>query len=146
VGAGAALFSSGGQAAATLAPAPGRTPAPASSVATTPTPVAQCAPRPSLAVTSAPVGPGRLQVTVAAPATANDRLLALRFGAATNAQIRAGDQSGSGGFTVSLAPGTQQTSFTVSRATAGQAVTVPLTVLDSCGEWPSVVGGGASAF
>jgi hypothetical protein len=25
-------------------------------------------------------------------------------------------------------------------------VTVPLTVLDSCGEWPSVVGGGASAF
>jgi hypothetical protein len=105
-----------------------------------------CAPRPTLAVTTAPLGGGRLQVTITAPAAAHDRLLALRFGAATNARIEAGGQSGTGGFTVSLPPGTQQTTFVVTRVTAGQGATVPLVVVDSCGEWPTVVGGGAAAF
>jgi hypothetical protein len=35
-----------------------------------------------------------------------------------------------------------QTTFTVRRATAGQAFTVPLTVVDGCGDWPAFVGRG----
>jgi hypothetical protein len=35
--------------------------------------------------------------------------------------------------------------FTVERATPGQPTTIPFTVLDGCGEWPTFVGGGANA-
>ena len=63
-----------------------------------------------------------------------------------NARIEAGGQSGTGPLTVTLPAGTQQATFLVTRLSAGQAVTVPLTVVDSCGEWPTVVGGGASAL
>jgi hypothetical protein len=34
----------------------------------------------------------------------------------------------------------------VRRAAAGQASTADLTVTDTCGTWPTFVGGGASAF
>jgi hypothetical protein len=112
----------------------------------TPTPAAACAPRPSIGVATTTLGAGRLQVVVTAPSIANDRLVALRFGAATNARIEAPGQNGSGGFSVSLPPGTQQATFVVQRVADGQAVTVPLTVVDSCGEWPTVVGGGPAAF
>jgi len=30
--------------------------------------------------------------------------------------------------------------------TAGQSVTVPVTIMDACGDWPTVVGGGPEAF
>ncbi|HEY7067293.1 MAG TPA: choice-of-anchor Q domain-containing protein [Chloroflexota bacterium] len=105
-----------------------------------------CAPRPAVRVTTAPAGAGRLAVTVSADAAAHATLQALRFGTATNAQITAGSQSGGGSFTVPLVPGTAQTQFTVARVTAGQGATVPFTVIDSCGEWPTVVGGGPDAF
>jgi hypothetical protein len=36
--------------------------------------------------------------------------------------------------------------FTVKRNATGGAATVPLTVVDSCGEWPTLVGGGPAAF
>ncbi len=39
-----------------------------------------------------------------------------------------------------------RTPLLVRRATAGQATTVNLVVVDRCGEWPTVVGGGSSAF
>jgi hypothetical protein len=77
---------------------------------------------------------------------ANNALRVLRFGAATNATVEAGGQSGSGNFTVSLPAGTREYSFVVRRAATGQAVTVPVTVTDGCGEVPTFVGGGASAF
>jgi len=96
-------------------------------------------------VSTAPSGAGQLQVTVAASG-AGISLQALRFGAATNARVEAGGQSGSRSFAVSLAPGTQQTTFTVTRLAAGQPVTVTVVVVDSCGEWPTVVGGGAQAW
>jgi hypothetical protein len=83
---------------------------------------------------------------VTADASAHAALQALRFGNATNAQIDAGGQSGAGSFSVSLPSGTRQTTFTLTRLAAGQAATVPLVVVDSCGEWPTVVGGGPSAF
>jgi hypothetical protein len=34
----------------------------------------------------------------------------------------------------------------VSRVTAGQAATVHFTVRDTCGDWPTFVGGGPAAF
>jgi hypothetical protein len=109
-----------------------------------------CAPRPAVRVTSTGASAGRLQVTVAAgtaPGTPSNALVALRFGTATNAAIDAGDQTGQpGGFTVSLPPGTAQTTFTVRRLVVGAATTVNLVVVDGCGEWPTVVGGGAGAF
>ena len=82
---------------------------------------------------------------VAASAQGNT-LQALHFSTATNAQITAGGQTGNGNFTVTLPPGTQQTSFTIRRTTAGQPTTVNLVTVDRCGEWPTVVGGGSSAF
>lgn len=121
--------------------APAATAAPAA----TPTPAAICAPRPQLTVATVPSGAGRLQVTITAPAATNDVLQALRFGSATNAVVEAGGQSGSGGFTVTLPPGTQQATFTLARLAADRASTVPLTVLDSCGEWPTFVGAGPAA-
>ena len=113
----------------------------------TPTPTsAACTPRPKLTVATAPMGNGRLQVTIAVPPNTSDRLLALRFGAATNAVVEARGQHGPGSFSVSLPADTRQVQFVVSRASPGGAVTVPLTVVDECGEWPTVVGGGPAAF
>jgi hypothetical protein len=82
-------------------------------------------------------------VTVSAPP--GGTLQALRFGAAQSARPDAGDQGGSGPYTVALSAGTQQTAFTVTRVTARQGVDVPVTVADACGDWPTFVGGGPAA-
>jgi len=34
----------------------------------------------------------------------------------------------------------------VRRATSGQATNLPLTIMDTCGDWPSFVGGDPGAF
>jgi hypothetical protein len=107
-----------------------------------------CTPRPEVGIVSVPAANGSLQVTVSArtsPTTQSNALQTLRFGAGTNALVDAGTQVGAtGAFTVTLPAGTQQTTFTVRRATAGQAMTVPLTVVDACGDWPTFVGRGPS--
>jgi hypothetical protein len=36
--------------------------------------------------------------------------------------------------------------LTIHRLTASQPTTVEFTVADGCGDWPTVVGGGPSAF
>ena len=46
---------------------------------------------------------------------------------------------------IDMPAGTADYSFTIRRANTG-AVTVPLTVIDNCGEWKTFVGGGAGAF
>jgi len=94
---------------------------------------------------------GQLQVTIAAQTSAStptNALQALRFGAGTGAlvDVPGGPTGQAGSFTLSLPPGTQQTTFFVRQATAGAAATVPLVVVDGCGDWPTVVGGGPSAF
>jgi hypothetical protein len=109
-----------------------------------------CSPRPPITVDTHPTGDGRLQVTVTAdtqgPNGAN-RLSELRFGAGTNVLVDIAGQSGRvGPFTVSLTGTPTSGTFFVRRATPGQATTAPLTVVDSCGEWPTFVGGGPSAF
>jgi hypothetical protein len=54
-------------------------------------------------------------------------------------------RSGTGNFTVTLAPNTTELRFTVRRRAAG-AVQVPLTVTDGCPAWRTFVGGGPAAF
>jgi hypothetical protein len=109
-----------------------------------------CSPRSPVTVTTRAMGDGRLQVTVAAgtdgPNGAN-RLTELRFGASTNALIDVAGQNGkSGAFTVPLTDRPASLTFFVRRAAAGQPTTAPLTVVDICGEWPTLVGGGPTAF
>jgi hypothetical protein len=89
-----------------------------------------------------PDGAGRLRVTVSANAVRE-----IRFGPTSNALIdMAGHPSGrSGTYSATLPGGTQQATFHVRRSSAG-ATTVPMTVVDACGEWKTFVGGGASAF
>lgn len=112
--------------------------------------VLQCLPRPQVSVHVAGGAPGRLDVTITAgtPPTAPDnRLRSLRFGTASNALIDVAGLVGQpGGFTTDFNPPTGQTSFSVRRAQPGAAVTVPLVVVDGCGDWPTFVGGGPAAF
>jgi hypothetical protein len=49
-----------------------------------------------------------------------------------------------GSFSVQLEPGAQQVGFVVRRAQSGRPATVPLTVVDVCGPWPTFVGMGAN--
>lgn len=145
VNAGTAVSGSGPAPTATRTPTATPTRTPTNGPTSTPVP-SPCAPRPNVVVSAVPAGAGRLQVTVTSgnPAV---RLRELRFGAATNAQIDAGSTLGAnGGFTVSLTPASQQTSFVVRRAIDGQATHVPLVVVDDCGQWPTFVGGGPNAF
>jgi hypothetical protein len=75
-----------------------------------------------------------VRVTLTADAVARTELLTLRFGTATNGlvDVPRGPSGSPGGFTVTLALGTRQATFVVRRATAGQGVSVPLTVVDGC--------------
>ena len=102
--------------------------------------------RPAIKVAATRDGPGRLRVTVSA-ADASIPLRSIQFGAAKNGLIDANGQVGStGNLNWPLPPGAQQVTFTVRRAVQGQAVTVPLTVFDDIGAWPTFVGGGPEAF
>ncbi len=109
---------------------------------------ASCSPRPNVLLSTVATG-SSLQVTVTASTSAalpSNSLQRLSFGSATNALIDAGSVVGSSGnFTVNLPAGTQQTGFTVRRATPGQPTTVPFVVVDACGDWSTFVGGGANA-
>jgi hypothetical protein len=147
-------------AAPTATPTSSPTPVPPTATATrtlipptqtlTPAPPPACTPaRPSITVTVTPSG-GTLSVTVGVetlPGSPPNRIQALRFGAAANALIEVGGQPGRGGnFIVTLPAPTAQTSFVVRHAAAGAGTTVPLTVIDGCGEWPTLVGGGPQSF
>jgi hypothetical protein len=46
---------------------------------------------------------------------------------------------------VPLPADTQGVTLTVSRITPGQPTTIPLTIVDECGPWPTFVGGGNGA-
>jgi hypothetical protein len=112
--------------------------------------LAACAPRPNVGVQVTP-GAGGLLVTITATTNGNtptNQLTLLSFGAATGAFIDVPGQTPgrTGNFDVPITPPAQQTSFTVRQATAGQPATVPLTVTDTCGPWPTFVGGGPSVF
>src|SRR5262249_54290521 len=119
-----------------------------------PIPTLTPTPRPNVGVRVTP-GPssGTLQATLTAQSQGcvpNNRLQALQFTRLQNATV---DVSAPASVTVSTAPTTvalpsQPPSIvlTVNRISAGQPTTVELVVTDSCGTWPTFVGGGPSAF
>src|SRR5947199_305256 len=56
-----------------------------------------------------------------------------------------GPTGATGNVFVNLPSRPQQTTFVMSPATPGAALTVPLVVTDSCGAWPTFVGAGPNA-
>jgi uncharacterized protein (DUF1501 family) len=103
---------------------------------------ANCSPRPPVAMTSTASG-GTLQVNLRA---GGGTIREIRFGPTGNASVDIGGQpTQAGTFTYRPASPAAQLGFTVRRIAAG-ASTVPIVVVDDCGEWKSFVGGGASAF
>jgi hypothetical protein len=131
-----------------------RTPTMGATATRTPTPIstptAVCNPRPSVSVSTVPGAANTLLVTLTAGGTpaSGPRLQQLQIGAATNALIDiplVNLTNISGNQNVTLPLETRTVTFTVRRAAAG-STTVPLTVVDTCGNWPTLVGGGASAF
>ena len=80
---------------------------------------------------------------------ANNGFRAIRFDSFTNAIVHAGTQDNqTAPFAVSIPPGQEPLSlvFFVQRQTPGQSTTVRLVVIDGCGEWSTLVGGGPRAF
>lgn len=127
---------------ATLTPTSTRTPT------STPTPF----PRPNVGVQVAPSG-GTLQSTITARdagcAGGNNQLFALQFTRLANATVDVGNPliaTVATPTTVPLASHPASVPLTLRRVTAGQAATVELTVTDGCGAWPTIVGGGPTAF
>jgi hypothetical protein len=106
--------------------------------------VVNCNPRPRVTVNVQPIGGNTLQVTITPEA--NGWINQIQIGAATNASINVAGQTGiTGNQTINLPPATTTLTFQVIRSGSG-STTVPLTVVDTCGSWPTFVGGGASAF
>ena len=109
-----------------------------------------CGPRPTVVVNAIPVGGSRLQVTVSsgtAPATPGNHLIQLQATIPANTRIDVpnGPQDLLGSAILPIGDGTQPVIFFVRRIGPG-AITVPLIATDTCGAWPSFVGGGTSAF
>jgi len=106
-------------------------------------PAVNCTPRPPVEVQTGKTGDGRLVVTLKA---GGGNLQEIRFGPMQNASVEVnGGPTGSGSLTFRPPSGTTQMIFYVRRQAAG-AATVPLTVVDGCGEWQSFVGGGTAGF
>jgi hypothetical protein len=105
-----------------------------------------CSPRPPVSMAVTTVSPGRLQVTITASGAGNT-LERLRFETATNGQVEIDGVTQSIPYIATLPAGTVAKSFLVLQVTAGQAATITrLVVEDGCGEWPTLVGGGSTAY
>jgi hypothetical protein len=109
-----------------------------------------CAPRPPVSVAAVPNGDGRLRVTLSATTnvgTPTNALVRLTLPSGTNAVFDVGDQTGKQPpLSVTLPAGTQTLTLYVGRQTPGQATNLTITAVDTCGEWPTFVGGGPAAF
>jgi uncharacterized repeat protein (TIGR01451 family) len=114
-----------------------------------PDPVA-CATRPRVNITVDRSGTARLVVAINSTNSAtvpNNRLNQLNLTIPGNARVDVvGGQSDlTGQQTVTLANGTSQASFFIRRVGTGP-ITVPIDVVDQCGTWKTLAGGGATAF
>ena len=128
----------------TVTPTPTETATPIVVPTATSTP-APCAPRPPVRLLTRAIGGGRLGVTITATGTGNG-LREIRVGAARNATVEIAGSTGIANFAVPLPGAPASIQGTVTRTRAGEAVQIPLVVVDQCGEWPTFVGGGPNAF
>jgi hypothetical protein len=156
---GAPNATAGPTATPTFTPTPTRTPTLTPTVTSTPTATATATPfpRPAVGVALTPVASSHtLQTTLTARDAAcngntqNNQLLSLRFTRLANATV---DVATAPVTTVTTAPTTvplpahpASIVVTVHRITDGQPTTVELVVTDGCGDWPTFIGGGPSAF
>jgi CSLREA domain-containing protein len=119
-----------------------------------------CQPRPPVVVTTSPAtqstastGNGSLLVTITATTNAGtptNAIQRIEWGQFANASVT---MPGSGGGNI-VKPaahtqsdiGAQSVTVVVTRTENGKPLTVPLTVYDTCGAWPTFVGGGSGAF
>jgi hypothetical protein len=108
-----------------------------------------CAPRPNVRITTAVAGPGLLSATIAAqtsPSTPTNGLISVRITRIDNATVTLNGSPAAVGPTVTLPGGTSQATLLIQRQVTGQASTVSMVAVDGCGDWPTFVGGGPSAF
>jgi hypothetical protein len=111
-------------------------------------PFASCTPRPAVGVSVATAGAGRLAVTVSTqntPQASPNTVQMLQF-LGSGATVQLDGQTYATPFTANLAVRAPQKTFVLQQPSSGQAVTMPLVVVDACGPWSTLVGGGASAF
>ena len=76
----------------------------------------------------------------------NNPLLRLEFGQLVNARATVNGRPAASNATIPIQAGTFEVRLVVERVMPGQAATVPFTVVDGCGPWPTFVGGGPDAF
>jgi hypothetical protein len=121
------------------APPPTITPTPG-----TPTPVPlSCTPRPRINVQVTSAGPNRIQATISATGAGNS-LARLDWTTPANAAVELPNGTA---IPTGLTPAAGTTSVTfIVRRLSGSGVTLPVTVQDGCGVWPTFVGAGASAW
>jgi chitinase len=106
-----------------------------------------CSPRPRVTQALA-TGGGALNVNIQPTplnTSAGNTLQQIRFGSFQNATVTLNGQEVASGQAVTLPAGATSADLVVRRATAGQPTTVPLTVVDGCGDWQTFVGGGTGA-
>lgn len=109
--------------------------------------VQPCTPRPATRVQTSVSG-GTLRATITSTqlnTNAANPITSIRLGTLQNARVTLNGQTLSSGQTLTLPANTTALELVITRITPGQATTVPLTVVDGCGEWQTVVGGGAGA-
>jgi len=114
----------------------------------TPLTPSACNPRPRVVVRPLASGPGQLRVTVVATNNASfpNLLRSIAWTAMANATVQVNGIGVVAGQTTPFPGGAGSVDFLVTRVTAGQSATVNLTITDDCGAWPTLVGGGPSAF
>lgn len=106
-----------------------------------------CSPRPAVRPQLAAGGRKLLVNVVSSPVAAQQPsiLRELRFGVFQNARVTVSGQTVASGQIYTVPGAVTSIDFTVERITPGQPTTVPLTVVDDCGAWQTLVGGGATA-
>jgi hypothetical protein len=112
---------------------------------TSPTP--SCSPRPRVNVDLQRVN-GTLRATLSTTGS-NNGLRAVRFDTFTTAIVDAGDRvNQTQPFAVSIPAGQEPTAlqFTIRRPPGAPSATVRLVVIDGCGEWSTLLGGGPKAW
>ncbi len=113
---------------------------------------AGCAPRPRVGVVVVVEADGRLHAILTTnaspPSLPTNPIVELQIGATSNARIDivGGPSNVSGPYLYTPPSNTQQLGLYVRQITVLAAATVPLVVVDLCGDWPTLVGGGTNAF
>jgi hypothetical protein len=108
-----------------------------------------CAPRPRVQIAPAPGG-GALRATFTAgpgSSAATNAIREIRIGQQVlNGVVDAEGRTGLGaGAVITFPSPVTSATLVVRRVRPGEATTVPLTIVDGCGEWKTFVGGGAAA-